>query len=761
MDSAFFIALSCFLLVCAWLGKASLFFSLLLVLWWIRLICLKSKKVWLGTLIVSALISVRLVAATSQRRVDLKPQRVAVTATVDLKSIKVSGDFLQATVCTKNKQKLKLQYTLRSQKEKRLWQHLNRKPRVKIEGKTEKVSENGNFYLFEYSDYLKAQGIHGLLEAQTLKILDTRFSVWGLIHHYLLKVIATCPQSLHPFLRLFILGENEFETDVLQTYRALGMVHLLSISGLHLLFFKRFLQKLLLRLQVTHETTDSLLIAFFVGYGFLTQWPISIFRASWQLILRMLAKRTGYHLSKLSAWSYTLLLCLFLFPYYIFSAGFQLSFLVSFLLIVMSEWPWLKELSSIKQAIVMSFLCSLISAPILSYHFFEFSYFTLIAHAIFVPVFSYVIFPMTLMLFGLALISPALLNFLSVPAIKFAEWFHQALNFTSKLNAWTIVTGRLPLIIYLLLFILIILMLQSIEQGKWPKWGVVIVTILLLSYHQWHPWGIVGMIDVGQGDALFIKAPFKRSVTLVDTGGRLQIPKEKWQISNKQQAWSQKNVIPSLKAQGISAIDRLILTHPDADHVGELAEVAQTLKIKEVIVTATALEDKWLRQTLNQIAYEKITTVKAGTTLNEQSPVLHVIHPQQDQTDKNEDSIVIWSEIGGKRWLFTGDAGTVSEKEWMSRYPKLKADILKVGHHGSKHSTSAELLDQLEAPVAWISVGKNNRYQHPTLEVLERLEQAKMQVYRTDEHGAVYYYYLELPFANLTWNQLKYKRAPK
>ena len=761
MDSAFFIALSCFLFVCAWLSEASLFFSLLLILWLIRLVFLKSKPVWLGTLIVGALISVRLIVVTSQRQIILKPQTVSVAATVDLKSIKVNGDFLQATVKTKRKQKLQLQYTLKSQKEKQLWQNLERTPQVKIEGKTEKIAENGNFYPFEYGDYLDRQGICGLLKAQTLKVISTKFSAWGFVHHYLLKVIKKCPQELHSFLRLFILGENHFETDILQVYRALGIVHLLSISGLHLLFFKRFLQQLLLRLQITHETTDSLLIAFFIGYGFLTQWPVSIFRASWQLILRMLAKRTGHYLSRLSAWSYTLLFCLFLFPYRIFSVGFQLSFLVSFLLIVMSEWQWLKELSSFKQATVMSLFCSLVSAPILSYHFFEFSYFTLVANSIFVPIFSYIIFPMTLVLFGIAFISPTFLNFLSVPAVKFAAWFHQVLNVTSKLNAWTFVTGRLPLFIYFLLFVLILSMLQSVEQGKWPKLRAMLAITILLSYQQWNPWGVVGMIDVGQGDAFFIKTPFKRSVTLIDTGGRLQIPKEAWQISHKQVAWSQKNVIPALKAQGISTIDRLVLTHPDVDHVGELAEIAKALKIKELILTETALKDQWLQQTLNQIPYQKIQTVKAGDTLANQLPHLHVIHPQQKQADKNEDSIVIWTKIGGLRWLFTGDAGLSSENEWLTRYPKLKVDILKVGHHGSKHSTSKELLAQIEASMAWISVGRNNRYQHPTSEVLERLEQAKVKVYRTDQQGAVYYYYLKLPFANPTWNQLKYKRVPK
>ena len=108
---------------------------------------------------------------------------------------------------------------------------------------------------------------------------------------------------------------------------------------------------------------------------------------------------------------------------------------------------------------------------------------------------------------------------------------------------------------------------------------------------------------------------------------------------------------------------------------------------------------------------------------------------------KNDDSLVLWTELGGLQWLFTGDAEMDAEKKIIKSYPSLKADVIKVGHHGSKGSTSEELLDHVKPKIALVSAGLNNRYQHPHPDVLDKLAARNISLFRTDLDGAILYHF--------------------
>lgn len=118
-----------------------------------------------------------------------------------------------------------------------------------------------------------------------------------------------------------------------------------------------------------------------------------------------------------------------------------------------------------------------------------------------------------------------------------------------------------------------------------------------------------------------------------------------------------------------------------------------------------------------------------------------VLSPYEKEDNKNDSSIVLHSEIGGLSWIFTGDMGEEGERELLSTFPQLQADILKVGHHGSKTSSSTLFLEQLQPKAALISVGKENRYGHPHGEVIGNLERNGIKVFRTDEDGSIIYKY--------------------
>ncbi|EHJ57715.1 hypothetical protein HMPREF9318_01457 [Streptococcus urinalis FB127-CNA-2] len=124
---------------------------------------------------------------------------------------------------------------------------------------------------------------------------------------------------------------------------------------------------------------------------------------------------------------------------------------------------------------------------------------------------------------------------------------------------------------------------------------------------------------------------------------------------------------------------------------------------------------------------------------------LEVIYPWKIGDGKNNDSIVLYGKLLDKRFLFTGDLEKDGEMKILKRYSKIPIDILKVGHHGSKGSSDQRFLDFINPKIAFISAGKNNRFKHPHQETLDRLNDKKIKIYRTDQQGAIRLY------GNQTW----------
>lgn len=133
-----------------------------------------------------------------------------------------------------------------------------------------------------------------------------------------------------------------------------------------------------------------------------------------------------------------------------------------------------------------------------------------------------------------------------------------------------------------------------------------------------------------------------------------------------------------------------------------------------------------------------MNVAKRGDILHIGNLEFYVLSPKEaDKNSKNNGSLVLWMKAGGFSWLLTGDLEKEGEKEMMEVYPNLKADILKVGHHGSKGSTGEELIKQIEPKTALISAGEHNRYGHPHGEVLDILNRHDVKVFRTDRHGSI------------------------
>lgn len=236
----------------------------------------------------------------------------------------------------------------------------------------------------------------------------------------------------------------------------------------------------------------------------------------------------------------------------------------------------------------------------------------------------------------------------------------------------------------------------------------------------------IDFFDVGQGDAIFIQTPTHHTI-LID-GGRDTTVSQK---------------IAAELPFTDKAIDLVILTHPDLDHVGGLPDVLRRYRVGTIISLDVSKDLGAYRAMIDRAHADKIPviSVTAGDTIRF-APGLEmiVLAPEKGQIreeDLNNSSIVVKLIYNTRTWLFTGDAAQESEDRMRRSGRTLSADVLKLGHHGSRFSSSAAFLEAVGADRAVISAGAKNQYGHPHPEVLERATRQGMAVYRTDRQGDI------------------------
>lgn len=198
---------------------------------------------------------------------------------------------------------------------------------------------------------------------------------------------------------------------------------------------------------------------------------------------------------------------------------------------------------------------------------------------------------------------------------------------------------------------------------------------------------------------------------------------------------------PNIKSQGIDTIDAVVGTHPHEDHIGGLDAVINSFNIGKIYMPKVSHTTKTFEDVLNAIDNKglKVTTAFAGTNIEVDPDLkIEILAPNSHTYDEiNNYSAVVKLTYKNTSFLFTGDAESVSEQEMISKGYDLKADVLKVGHHGSATSTTAQFLKKVSPDYVVISVGKDNRYGHPDNLVLNRLKTFGVEIFRTDEYGTV------------------------
>ena len=574
---------------------------------------------------------------------------------------------------------------------------------VEVVGNLKKPSTNTIFNQFNYRNYLLSKKIYWQMTGSSItKIKDSN----GLykMKNKIVNHINTYKSK--DYLYTFILGNTDYiEEDVMKSYRDNGISHLLAISGMHITLLSSLLFKILSKVNKNNKFNFIIISLFLCFYAFVTNFSPSILRAVLMFVLLNIKKIYKLKLQSKDILLFIACLLLIINPYYIYNLGFVFSFIISYFLIVLGS----ESNSYFKNLFKTSLLASAVSIPILITNFFQINLLSTLFNLFFVPFVSFIVFPISLLTFVFPFLDNLLVFLSSIMEI--------ISKFFSNINL-TIIFKSTPFYIFVLYYIIIYF---SFKNKKYFLFVLPLFIHANIKYFDFNSY--LTTIDVGQGDSLLIELENNSSNILIDTGGVY--------FSDYNMALNK--IIPYLKSRGITKLDYLILTHGDFDHMGEAINLVNNFKVEKVILNCGEFNE--LEQDLIKVLdNKKIPYYSCINELKIDKNKLSFLN-NKDYGNENDNSSVIYTELNNYKFLFMGDAGIEVEADLIDKYNLKDIDVLKVGHHGSKTSSSKNFIDEINPKHSIISVGKNNIYGHPNKGVLNTLENSK--IYRTDEDGSI------------------------
>lgn len=666
---------------------------------------------------------------------------------------KIDGDRMSMVVKTPDKEKWAAAYRILSAGEKEQLLYIEPGMSCELTGTLEEPNHATVPGAFDYNEYLYRQHIHWNYSVTSIQNCSEpenfKYKVLSLRKHTISFTNSLLPPDSAGIVQALTVGDRFYvEDEVLTAYQKLGVVHLLAISGLHVGILTAGLFYIMIRLGITREKASILLLLFLPLYVMLTGAAPSVLRAALMSGVYLAGSLVKWRVHSATAICLSYIVLLLFNPYHLFEAGFQLSFAVSFSLILSSS-IFQQVKTSLGQLTIVSLIAQLGSLPILLYHFHQFSIISVPMNMLMVPFYTFCILP--------GAVAGVLLLSLSASFGRlFFSWFDLLISWTNRLitniadvDVFTIMIAHPAPVLLFLFTVAIILLLMAIEKRSLSQLMITggiccTVMFLLFIYPCLSSEGEVDMIDIGQGDSMFVGAPHQRGRVLIDTGGTLSYSSEPWREKQHPFSLGEKVLIPFLTAKGIKQLDALILTHADQDHIGEAETLLKHHKVKRLVIPKGFVSEPKDEKVLQTAREEGVTIeeVKRGDVLQIKDLQFHVLSPETpDPASKNNSSLVLWMETGVLSWILTGDLEKEGEQEVMDVFPNIKADVLKVGHHGSKGSTGEEFIQQLQPKTAIISAGKNNRCHHPHQKVLQLLQRHSIRVLRTDQNGTIQYRY--------------------
>lgn len=616
------------------------------------------------------------------------------------------------------KEKVKATYYIKEENEIHLVNNILVGSTIKLSGKFNEPINNTIPNTFNYKRYLYNKGIYQNFSIDGYK-LDDKVSKFYKYKNLVIKKINS-NEELSAYYKTFILGDKrELSSDDYSNFQTNGVSHLFAISGMHISLFSFFILFILRKLGLSEKKSFILAFAFLIFYAFLTSFPASIVRALVFMLFLNLNKFMALKITNIKCLLLTIFSVLLFKPFMLYDLGFQYSSITVLSLLLCSDY--IKGNYFLK-TFKISLVAFIFSMPITLYNFYEINLLSPFINVLFVPFVSFIIYPLVLLNFLFSFLNPITLFVLKILSI--------INTFSASLDIFIINIPKVSFIVVILLYIFLF------SYVKTKRKIFIFILFFLLLYYKVKPLfdfsSYIYFLDVGQGDSAVFISPFQKEIVMIDTGGELSFKIEEW-MERKRKYKKSTNTISFLKSLGVKNIDCLILSHGDYDHMGEAIYLVENFKVEKVIFNCGEFNE--LEQNLIKVLDKrKIPYYSCIKELNIDLNKLYFLN-NKDYGNENDNSSVIYTELKEHKFLFMGDSGVEVEEDLIEKYNFQNIDVLKVGHHGSKTSSSKNFIDEINPKYSIISVGKNNRYGHPNDSVLNNVEESK--IYRTDQVGSI------------------------
>lgn len=642
--------------------------------------------------------------------------------------------------------------------------------KIKLEGTYIKPSKSRNYRGFDYSNYLKTENIYGTIEQNgKIELIKEKNINYLFINLYKVKnkiiknINNKFPEETRGLFLGILLGDkSSIEEDVRQNFADSSLSHILAVSGTHISYVVICISVLFKKLKLNKNIRKVLTSLVLFMYLYLVDFSVSATRAvimSTIVIMQMLFYRKQDTITTIA---FSSIIILINNPYSILNIGFLLSYggtigiilFVNRISIESKEDFFQRFKSYLKDICIVTISAQTIIMPIIIYYFNTISFTFIISNIIA----SLIIGP--IIMIGLVIIA---ISFFKIPIISLIIRFYNILivilvrtaDIISKIPMSKIylkTPTTLEIIFYYsVVFLIALLIYIKKSNRKFIKKTIqidiynlknffinnrnkVLIFISIVSLISITSIKIpkelkINFIDVGQGDSCLITTPQNKKV-IVDSGGS-----ESYDVG--------KNVLlPYLLDKRITKIDYIMISHFDTDHCKGFEYVLENIKVKNVIISKQSETSENFKQIMKIIRKKRINLIivqKETKIKIDNFTTVDILSPQSENIadNMNDNSIVAKFEAYNFSILFTGDASEKIEKELIKENINLKSDILKVSHHGSKTGTSEEFLKSVKPKIALIGVGENNKFGHPTKDVIKRLTENKIKIYRTDTDGEI------------------------
>ena len=622
---------------------------------------------------------------------------------------------------------------------------------------------------FSYRDYLARRGIHAMIDYPHIGLLerDQGNPIWATLRALQLQgqevISRIMPQPQAALLAGILLGiESGIPRDLMDQFNATGTSHIIVISGFNIAIIAGFLSRWGRRMMGARGAA-AFAVAGIALYTLLVGAYPAVVRAAIMGGLTLLALLAGRQAWALNSLAIAAFLMTVNDPMVVWDVGFQLSFAasLSMILFVSPLDRWLEghlasrlpsgslpgALRFLDEALVITLAAQVLTLPIILHNFGRLP---LVA-----PLSNLLILPAQpgLMLSGAL---ATILGFVSLPLGQVAGWIAwlfttytiRLVELTARIPFASIDMGRpeLPSIAaYYGLVGLGAWILKQEPQRKRAIWdrmmarwplkatvaGLALIAVLVWTAALSLPDGRlhVSFLDVGQGDAIFIVTPGGRQI-LVDGGPSPTLLAS--YLGRRMPFWDR-------------SLDVVVLTHPDEDHAAGLIPILERYRVDLILETAlphdTGSSRRW--KELLEERNLPVRIARRGMRLDMGEALrIEVLHPPPELlegtgADDNNNSIVLRLLYGQTSILLTGDIQAEAEGALLISSQPLAAQIMKVSHHGAGQATTSRFLQAIGPAHAVVSVGEGNRFHHPSSDTLARLDDAVVQVWRTDRQGTV------------------------